>query len=245
MLKGISPDSTGALVIGGDYQGLGIARSLGRRGVPVCILDDERSIARFSRYSAHSVKVPDLRDERKTVDEVLELGRRLDLKGWVLYPTRDETVAAFSRYRPLLTEWFCVPTPGWNSIQWVWDKRYTYRLAEKLNIPIPRTWYPTNLDDVKKLDAYLPLAIKPAIKEHFIYATKAKAWRANTRAELETLYQRAAALVGPGEVMIQDLIPGGGDRQFAYCAFFKEGQAVGSMVVRRTRQHPAEFGRAS
>lgn len=45
--------------------------------------------------------------------------------------------------------------------------------------------------------------------------------------------------------MIQDVIPGGGEQQFAYCAFFKQGRALGSMVVRRTRQHPPEFGRAS
>ena len=148
--------------------------------------------------------------------------------------------------RPLLAEWFCVPTPGWATTQWVWDKRNTYRRAEELNIPVPRTWYPLNLDDVRKIDADLPLALKPAIKEHFFYATKAKAWRANTRAELEALFERAAALVGsPGEIMIQDLIPGGGDHQFAYCAFFKEGRALGSMVVRRIRQHPVEFGRAS
>src|SRR5437867_3106027 len=150
--KGVSRNPTGALVVGGDYQGLGIARSLGRRGVPVCIVDDERSIARFSRYSAHAVKVPDLRDERQAVDAVLEVGRRLDLKGWVLYPTRDETVAAFSRYRSLLTEWFCVPTPEWTTIRWVWDKRNTYRLAGELNIPVPRTWYPLNLDDLRKID---------------------------------------------------------------------------------------------
>src|SRR5262249_41815720 len=122
MSKRKSPTSTGALVIGGDYQGLGIARSLGRRGVPVCILDDESSIARFSRYSAHAVKVPDLRNERNAVDAVLEVGRRLDLKGWVLYATRDETVAAFSRYRPLLAQWFRVPTPEWSTVQWGWDK---------------------------------------------------------------------------------------------------------------------------
>jgi glycerol-3-phosphate dehydrogenase len=34
-------DVPGAVVIGGDYQGLGIVRSLGRRGIPICILDDE------------------------------------------------------------------------------------------------------------------------------------------------------------------------------------------------------------
>jgi predicted ATP-grasp superfamily ATP-dependent carboligase len=38
----------GGIVIGGDYQGLGIVRSLGRRGIPVCVIDDEASIARVS-----------------------------------------------------------------------------------------------------------------------------------------------------------------------------------------------------
>ncbi len=45
----------GAVVVGGDYQGLGIVRSLGRRGVPVCVIDDERSIGRFSRFATHAV----------------------------------------------------------------------------------------------------------------------------------------------------------------------------------------------
>jgi D-aspartate ligase len=45
--------------------------------------------------------------------------------------------------------------------------------------------------------------------------------------------------------MVQELVPGDGEQQFAYCAFFKEGGAIGSMVARRRRQHPPEFGRAS
>lgn len=235
----------GAVVVGGDYQGLGIVRSLGRRHVPICIIDDERSIARFSRYATHSVAVASLRDERETVDNVLNIGHRLNLRGWVLYPTRDETVAAFARYRPMLTEWFRVPTAGWDTIQWVWDKRNTYRLAKELGIPTPQTWYPRDLDELEQIRADFPLALKPAIKEHFIYATKAKGWRANNRAELRELFQRAAALVGAGEIMIQDLIPGDGRQQFAYCAFFKRGCSLGNMVVRRKRQHPPEFGRAS
>src|SRR5271157_4589880 len=93
-----SPGKTvGALVIGGDYQGLGIVRSLGRRQIPVCVIDDETSIARFSRYATHAVSVPNLREEKLTVDAILTIGRRLGLGGWVLYPTRDETVAALAR----------------------------------------------------------------------------------------------------------------------------------------------------
>jgi D-aspartate ligase len=240
-----SAQPVGAIVVGGDYQGLGIVRSLGRHGVPVCIIDDEHSIARFSRYATHSVRTASLRDERQTVDIVRDIGRRLGLDGWVLYPTRDETVAAFSRYKASLSEQFRVPTPDWSTMQWVWDKRNTYRLAGELGIATPRTWYASTLEEVEAIQVDGPLAIKPAIKEHFVYATKAKAWRVNTKAELRQLFERAAGHVGAGEVMIQDLIPGGGEQQFAYCAFFKDGRAMASMVVRRRRQHPPEFGRAS
>lgn len=235
----------GAVVVGGDYQGLGIARSLGRRNVPVCVVDDESSIARFSRYVTHAVRVPTLRDEKQAVDTLLEIGHRLDLRGWVLYPTRDETVAAFARYGSLLKPFFRVPTAPWSTTKWVWDKRNTYRLAGELGIPTPRTWYPGSVEELEDVNTDPPFAVKPAIKEHFVYATKAKAWRANNRLELKELFLRAAAQVGPGEVMIQDLIPGDGRHQFAYCAFFKDGQVVGKMVVRRSRQHPPEFGRAS
>lgn len=236
----------GALVVGGCFQGLGIVRSLGRRGVPVVVIDDEFSVSRYSRYTTRYLRVSNLRDEQKTVDTVLEVGQMLGLEGWVLYPTMEQTVAAFSRYRPQLTEFFRVPTPNWNTVQWAWDKRNTYRLAQELDIPTPKTWYPKNHGELEQIeDTDFPLAIKPAIKEHFIYATKAKAWRADTRKELVERFEQATALVGLGETMIQELIPGDGRQQFAYCAFFKEGQAIGSMVAQRRRQHPPEFGRAS
>jgi len=235
----------GALVVGGDFQGLGIVRSLGRQGVPICVIDDEISIARYSRYTTHAVKVKNLLDEQRTVDAMLDIGQRLGLEGWVLYPTRDETVAAFARYLPQLKEYFRVPTPNWSIVRWAWDKRNTYHLAQKLAIPIPQTWYPGNLKELKEIEAEPPLVIKPAIKEHFFYKTKAKAWRVNSRLELVERWKQAAALVGSDEVMVQELIPGDGGQQFSYCAFFKDGCAIGSMVAQRRRQHPPEFGRAS
>lgn len=241
----VQPNSTGAVVIGGDYQGLGIVRSLGRRGVPVCVVDDEYSISRFSRHAAHWVTAPDLRDERRTVDTLLETGRRLHLSGWVLYPTRDETVAAISRHRDVLGQIFRVPTPAWSAIQYAWDKRNTHRLAHDLGIPAPRTWLVQDAAELDGLDAEPPFVLKPAIKPPFVHATKDKAWRANNHKELRELFTRASAVVGAPEVMVQELIPGGGERQFAYCALFKDGRALASMVARRWRQHPPEFGRSS
>lgn len=243
---GAAEPAPGAVVIGGDYQGLGILRSLGKRGIPVCVVDDEHSISRYSKYCTHFVKVAQLREERVIVDILLDVAARLGLSGWVLYPTREEQVAAISRNRDRLSHSFRVPTPGWNSVQWAWDKRNTHRLAQKLGIPTPRSFYPENVNDLEALNCIdPPFAIKPAIKEHFVYATKAKAWRADTHAELRSLFLKASELVGAGEVMIQELIPGGGSQQFAYCAFFRHGEAIGTMVANRGRQHPHQFGKAS
>ncbi len=232
-------------MIGGDYQGLGIVRSLGRHGIPVCIIDDEPSIARFSRYAHRTVRVRELRDPEASVEAVLEIGRRFGLEGWVLNPTRDETVTAFAIHRARLAEFFRVPTPGWDTTKWAADKRNTYRLAGDLGIPTPRTWYPRSVHDLHEIDAPLPLVLKPAIKEHFIYATKAKAWRVDTRDQLNERFLEAVAITGGDEMMVQELVPGGGRHQFAYCGFFKNGHSVASMVARRWRQHPPEFGRAS
>jgi predicted ATP-grasp superfamily ATP-dependent carboligase len=45
--------------------------------------------------------------------------------------------------------------------------------------------------------------------------------------------------------MVQELIPGDGRQQYAYCALYEGGEPVATMVARRLRQHPPEFGRAS
>jgi D-aspartate ligase len=235
----------GAVVLGGDSQGLGIARSLGRHGIPVCVVDDETSIARVSRFVQHTVKVPGLRTEPELLAALAQARGRHGLDGWVLYPTRDENVAAIAANREALGEDFRVPTPGLESIRHVWDKRETYRLAAELSIPIPRCWFPRTEADLAGIDVSAPLVLKPAIKENFFYTTHVKAWRTDTRDELVAAFRRAAAIVGDGEIIVQEMIPGGGEQQYAYCALFRGGEALASMTVRRRRQHPSDFGRAS
>jgi D-aspartate ligase len=235
----------GAVVMGGDFHGLAIVRSLGRHGVPIIIVDDEYSIGRFSRYTTLAVRAPTLRRAKETVDFLLNLGQKMNLKGWVLFPTRDEHVASFSRYRAPLSEMFRVPTPEWEITKWAWNKWNTYTMAQQLDIPIPRTWCPRTLEDIDKIDAEFPLGIKPSVKEDFFYATKAKAWRANSREELRDLFQKASLYVGSNEVLVQEIIPGDGTCQFSCCMFIKDGEAIGTMEAQRWRQHPPEFGRAA
>jgi predicted ATP-grasp superfamily ATP-dependent carboligase len=245
MERGRLTQGIGALVIGGDHPGLAIARSLGKRGIPVYILDDQHSISVYSKYAKRVLRAKDLRDPQHTVDSVLEIGRQHGLRDWVLFPTRDETVMAFSQQRERLSEFFRVTTPEWETTRWAWDKNNTYKLAEELAIPAPRTWNVSSAEELSELYPRLPLAIKPAIKENFFYATGAKAWRAETPEQLQKLFRAAAKQIPFREIMIQEIIPGGGESQLSYCAFFRDGKAHSSLVATRMRQHPREFGRAA
>lgn len=237
--------TVGAVVVGGDHPGLAVARSLGRRGIPVFVIEDQLSISSWSRYVKRVIRVENILDERKTVDAALQVGRQYNLRGWVLYPTRDETVAAFSRYRAELADFYRVTTGEWSSVQWAWNKSKTYELAESLGIPCPRTFNLKDASELPSLHAHLPLAIKPAIKENFFYATGAKAWRVETPDQLHRLYEKAAEQIKTAEILIQEIIPGGGREQYSYCAFVNNGEPHSILTARRCRQHPYEFGRAA
>ena len=45
--------------------------------------------------------------------------------------------------------------------------------------------------------------------------------------------------------MVQELVPGGGEAQFSYAALCRDGEPLAALTARRTRQYPADFGRAS
>ena len=141
----------GALVIGGDYQGLGIVRSLGRRGIAVVVVDDERSISRHSRYVQRGLPIqPSYETTRTCSTRCAGLRGRVVMTGWVVYPTREETVATLSRHRAELSEHFRIPTPDWAVTGWAWDKRNTYRRAQELGIPTPRTWSVASEDELRR-----------------------------------------------------------------------------------------------
>ncbi|HZU07179.1 MAG TPA: ATP-grasp domain-containing protein [Chloroflexota bacterium] len=234
----------GALVIGGDYQGLGIVRSLGRRGIPVWVLDDERSIAAVSRYTRRRLPWPTANPQAQR-DYLLALGARYGLAGWVIFPTRDETVALLAREHAALSRCFRLATPPWPVTRWAYDKRLTYHLAAKSGVDYPRTYQPPSAAAVATLDCPFPALLKPAIKEPFYRQTHAKAWRVDDRATLLARYAEACALIAPEEVLVQELIPGGGEAQFSYAALCLAGRPLASLVARRVRQHPMDFGHAS
>ena len=157
----------GAIIIGGHYQGLGALKSLGERGVPLCLLDSGLNIGRFSRYAKKFYRCPNVKYETSFLSYLKRLAVEDELLNWVIFPTEDETVYFLSKHKEKLEQYYKITTPHWDITKYAYNKKLTYKLATDLGIPIPKTFFPNNLKDVSKIDLSFPLIIKPAIVNSF------------------------------------------------------------------------------
>ena len=238
-------DEIGALITGADYRGLGVVRSLGRRGIPVCVLKRPgHRLAAVSKYARNSEVWPS-GDEARGVDFLLDLAGRKGLKGWVLIPTDDEVVGLVARHHDILAKQFCLTIPPWEKLSWGCDKRQLNKLARELKVDQPWTVCPRDREEVAQLQCSFPVIIKPALRESYNPLTAAKAWRVDDRQSLIARYDETRSMIAPELIMIQEVIQGWGEAQFSYAALCQDGRPLASVVARRTRQYPMDFGQFS
>jgi D-aspartate ligase len=235
---------TGALVVGGAHGSLALVRSLGRRGIPVWFLTNDHPIAKYSRYADRSFTW-DGPDDDGAIEFLKNLARDHRLEGWVLIAAGDAELRLLSQHHAELSSIFRVTVPPWDTVRWAHDKRLTYEHAASLGIDFPRSYDVRDRQELAALDCRFPVVLKPTVREAKNAFTSAKAWRVDDRAALLARYQEAAALVGERAIVLQELIPGGGSAQFSYAAVWDRGAPVASLVARRTRQYPIDFGYTS
>jgi D-aspartate ligase len=236
--------SSGALVVGGAHGALALVRSLGRRGIPVWYVTDDHPIAKHSRYTERSFTWGGP-DDDGAIEFLKNLAREHQLEGWVLIAAGDAELRVLSQHHAELSTIFRVTVPPWETVRWTHDKRLTYERAAALGIDYPRGYDPHDLQELAALDCRFPVVLKPTVREQRNAFTRAKAWRVDDRAALLARYQEAAAMVGERAIVLQELIPGGGSSQFSYAAVWHRGEPVASLVARRSRQYPIDFGYTS
>ena len=235
----------GALLLGADYRALGAVRSLGRRGVDVVVLRErEEPLAALSRYATRGIAWP-AEDDAARVAFLIDLAMRDALAGWALIPSTDKTAALVARHHDVLAGHFVLTSPDWSVLRWAYDKRLTYDLAARLDIAVPRTARPGDATEAAAVTLDFPAILKPAVKEGHNRLTAAKAWRVDGPDELAARWKEAASLVDPDVLLVQEIVPGGRDSQFSYVALCDGGEPRAALTARRTRQYPADIGRAS
>ena len=232
----------GIIVIGGHVQGLGITRIYGKQKIPVVLLDDTK--VNLTRHSKYCTKFLYYKKD-KLLRHLRRLAELKQYKNWLIIPTNDAHVEILSMHKSELSLFFNVSTDYYDVLKHFFNKKLSYKLAEELNIPFPKTWMPNHIDDLNLLDIKYPCIIKPAIMYTFYSQTKKKVFVCNNFDELKENYLRALRIIPENEIIVQDIIPGGSEHQYSACFMFNGKESLVSLTARRERQHPPDFGNAT
>jgi predicted ATP-grasp superfamily ATP-dependent carboligase len=168
----------------------------------------------------------------------------------VLIPASDDCAYFVAKYHDALSRVFAVAAPPGAVMQDILDKRRQYGNAERLGVPIPETYFPQSVDEVRDLAGRLPnypYVIKPLVAHSWRRAAMQrvsggkKGFAVVDANELVERYAVVAA--GDRNVMIQEVIGGNDERLFTFlCYFDAQSQPLAYCVRRKIRQFPVDFG---
>lgn len=229
-----------AVVLGGGVTALSVARSLAAAGVPVHVVDDRYSAARFSRaVSSFSCVGDQLQHE---------------MLAWlgtgpapaVLLVGNDEGLELIGRHRSRLLELGYLPMEADDRVLLgLLDKVYTYEVARESGIPAPRI---TPLPNREALETAIeqvefPCVLKPVHSHVFarLEHNSAKVRMVTSQAELRAEYARLSA--AGVDVFLTEVVYGTSDEFVSYYGYLDpDGQPLLSFTKRKLRQYPVGFG---
>lgn len=235
-----------AIISGDDnINNLGVARALGRHGVPIILLSsNRRDIVRYSRYTSEWLKFPDpMESEDAYIDFLLNLGRQTEEK-CIIIPTNDAAVMALSRYKDTLEPYFYLLFPEFEIVEKFVNKKMFYQLLGQLSIPHPMTYFPEDLYELKNMGENIefPYIIKPAYMHVFRAEFRTKNFYVDSLQKLDYAIKK---LENKNiEVFIQEILPG--NEHYSLLTYFnRNSDPYGICGWDKKRQDPPFFGNSS
>lgn len=237
--------SVPVVVIAPGYHGHGIARSLGRLGVPVYgVHADHRSPAARSRYWRQNF-YPDMQkaSAAESVDWLLGLSRKIGSRP-ILIPTDDYSCIFVADYAEVLKEGFLFPNQPAGLARSLSSKEKMYDLCKMYSIPTPETVFPRCRDDVIEFlqDATFPLMLKGIDTVALFKRTGKRMLVIEDAASLLRHYDEMETPENPN-LMLQEYIAGGSEMVWMFDGYFDgESNCLFGITGKKIRQYPAYAG---
>lgn len=240
-----------AFIGGLGSNGLSFLRSLGRRGIPAVAMDSWDRPEMLSRYGM-PLLVPDpVGREEALLQMLTEIGSSLRTRA-VLIPTSDAFILFVSRHSGPLSTHFDFNVPDYDTVLTLANKRLQYDFAREHHVPIPETFYPSDvsIDEIARTVHY-PCIIKPYFShlwQSYKYTRPTAKWgkvaEVRTPEELLTTY---AEMAESGlDFLIQDKIPGSDDELYDLLAYLnRDSEPLAAFTKHKLRCYPLEFGVSS
>ena len=218
-------------------KSLAAVRALGKRGIRVTVGESTRlATAVFSKYCHRGVVYPSpIHTPSAFVDF---LSRELSRHSYqMLLPMEDETLGLISRYHAELSRWTYLPVVSFEKLEFARRKDRILRLAEKLGIPIPKTWYIEDLSQLKGLKDSLPYPV--VIKPRMSSGAVGVSYPRNPEDLMEQYQSIHHRFPYP---LIQELIPPEGPGYGVSFLLDEKGEVRASFVHKRLREYPVTGG---
>ncbi len=232
-----------AYVLGMESNGLGVARTLGREGIPVVGVDHRSWAPGLTSRYVRPLLCGDMSKEpeealRSLLEDVGENGGR-----GALFPASDAAVIFMSRHRSELASGFDFLLPSERVEEALINKRVQHEEALRLGIPMAETFFPRSEEDIAGIvqGVHFPAFIKPLYSHLWFKRFGNKGVIVKDPQELR---DRMAQVFETGlEVMVQSIILPPGEDLYSVGAYFgRNGYVSPPFVWHKLRQYPPNFG---
>lgn len=233
------------IVFHGNDNALSIVRSLGRRSLPIYVLNEPESDVRLSRYARPLPIRTDTAFKTAAIDFLL--GPDSDpYAGSVLLAASDEALEAIAENRDALERKFRLDLSNPIAQQNMLDKLATYRIAQDAHVPTPKFWQVDSLADVEQVREELvyPLIVKPILSHLFQRKFNAKFIVAEDFDSLRRAFQQVAEV--DLRAFLLEKIPGPDSLLCSYYTYLDEqGTPLFDFTKRIIRRYPMNMGLAT
>lgn len=238
-----------AIIFGPDsITGLGVARNLGRNGVKVyCVTEQKNEIA-YSKYCKGFYAIPHIEKNNYILRAFLSNVKAKLQHPSVLFPCSDFFCISLSQIRDELNSEIndqYVTFGKSQTIETLVNKRKFYQSLDRYGVPHPITYFPETMQDIEDISNQVeyPTYIKPSISQLFANLQK-KGLTARSQAELAYYYNLASKY--DGSLMIQEIIPGPATNMFGINGYFdKTHNPQAFFAYHRLREYPQRFANSS
>lgn len=222
-----------------SIKALIITRSLGRRGVRVTTGDQRKhALASLSRYSASSFLYSSPQHSpSEFIAQLVEFTK--DNKHEVLIPTHFEDTYIIAQHKSEFEPFIKVPLHDYSSIMQAHDKGFVMQLAEELGIPVPRTIFISDFDELHRQAEKIQL---PAVIKLRTGSSSIGISYVRTKEEMVTEYKHCVSRFGlapENYPLIQEYIPGDG---YGVALLFNHGELRAKFTHKRLREYPPSGG---
>ncbi|MFW6061342.1 MAG: hypothetical protein ACOC93_00890 [Planctomycetota bacterium] len=225
-----------------SINGLGVARVLGREGVPVIgVSRDDREPGLASRYVRDVWRYEG--GDRDLVDLLLSRAGKLPDRP-VLYPITDGMVRAISARRDELLPHYRLALPDHETLERAMSKRGFARLAAEAGLPLPQSFHASSEADVRRIaeEVTFPCIVKPDFQSPPGGSRGGlKTARADDPSSLLAGYHSFSDC--EPSAVIQEWVDGG-DANVLFCLqyYSQQRRPVASFCGRKIRQWPPLTG---